>query len=247
MPRLLSHLFFFFLILCFDPAQAVTREEVLAGAEKLYRTRIAEYAAVYQLDADPDFLTRIRHIAAVLIRQAKMDYPLARQYDWEVHVTEARDESASCMAGGKLLVGRLYVAELELNDAELAMLLSHEIQHAVLEHNFKEYLQALRLEPERSTASYSDLEDAVDHDERLMLKLAEFNRKQEIEADLEGLRMAWRAGWPALELAAYYKKLARSDTKANFENRDHPASSQRWIAVHQLALELNKTEPGKYH
>jgi predicted Zn-dependent protease len=146
------------------------------------------------------------------------------------------------MAGGKLLVGLAYVTGLELNDAELAMLLSHEIQHAVLEHNFREFQEALRIEPDRSTSSFADLEQAIDHDDRLMDKLAEFNRAQEMQADLEGLRMAWRAGWPASKLAGYYKKLARAERNTNSANRDHPSSMLRWQAVQQLTRELSGME-----
>jgi len=250
MKNLVFHLVLWVTLLCQLPLHAVTREEVVAGAELLYRARIAEAESAFQLDTDPVFLARVKRISQILINQARHDYPAAEHYAWETHVTNAPDESASCMAGGKLLVGSTYVTSLELNDAELAMLLSHEIQHAALEHNFKEFLEALRIAPEWRAASFLELQDALDHDDSLMAKLAGFNREQEIEADREGLLMAWRAGWPALALAGYYKKLVRSDPKANFAYRDHPASAQRWQSAHQLALELSnnrQTEKGKQH
>jgi len=242
MTKFVFPVIFIALMSFLDSACAVTRAEVIAGAELLYRSRITEYESANQLDTDPVFLARVRHIADRLITQAKKDFPVAEQYAWEVHVTDAQDESASCMAGGKLLVGRPYVTDLELNEAELAMLLSHEIQHAVLEHNFREFQEALRIEPDRRTSSFADLEQAIDHDDSLMDKLADFNRAQEGQADLEGLRMAWRAGWPAAGLAGYYKKLVRAGRNTNGESRDHPSSMLRWQAVQQLTLELSNSE-----
>lgn len=238
---------FFFLLV--TTANAVTREEVTTGAEELYRARISEAQQRHELDNDPAFLARVQHIADGLIAEARREHPLAAGFPWEIHITADPDESASCMAGGKLLVSQTYVYGLELNDAELAMLLSHEIQHAVLEHNLKEFQEALRLEPDRRQQSFPDLEYAIDHDEMLMSRLDEFNAAQESEADREGLLMAWRAGWPPLKLAGYFKKLAHADPMPNFDRREHPAAARRWKAASELAKKLNQRQttetPGK--
>jgi len=233
-------------LLLFAPrSHAVTRDEVIAGAEVMYRARVTEAQSQYQLDNDQVFLARVQRIAAGLIAQAKLDHPVANEFAWELHVIDDPDESASCMAGGKLLIGKPYVNKLELTDAELAMLLSHEIQHAALEHNFKEFQEALKLEPVRQKSSFLELEEAIDHDETLISELSEFNKAQESEADLEGMRMAWRAGWPALKLVGYFKKLVRTDSMTSFDHRDHPASARRWQAARQLADELNRIKaPG---
>lgn len=112
-----------------------------------------------------------------------------------LHTTTEGDANAFAMAGGKMLVSRAHVEELALTDAELAMLLAHEIMHAVLRHNLKEFEEALRLEPARATQPYQEFEHDIDHDNGLMRKLANFNRRQEMEADREGLLFATRAGW----------------------------------------------------
>lgn len=221
-------------------AHEVTRAEVVAGAEQLYQARIEAMQRKFQLDNDDVFLARVRHIAQTLIAQASREHPDSATFKWEIHSTDDHDENASCMAGGKLLIGQNYVLNLELNDAELAMMLSHEIQHALLEHNFKEFQEAQRVAPEWKNRSFLELENALDDDDTLMSQLSEFDKTQENEADAEGLKMAWRAGWPALKLADYYKKLARADAMANFSSREHPASAQRWQAARTLAEQLNK-------
>lgn len=219
-------------------AHAVTREEVESGAARLYHGRVEEARQGYQLDADPVFLERVQRIAARLIAQAGREAQASGAMSWEIHTTADPDENASCMAGGKLLIGQAYVQRLELNDAELAMLIAHELEHALQQHNLKEAREALRLEPEWGRRPYAELEYAIDHDEGLMRKLDAFDVLQEFEADREGMRLAVHAGWPAARLANYFKKLVRHDAMPNADRREHPAPARRWRAAQALVAEL---------
>ena len=184
------------------------------------------------------FQQRVQRIAAPLIAQAARDYPEAAAWQWEIHTTAEGDDNAYAMAGGKLLVSRAYVHRLQLNDAELAMLLAHEICHAALRHNLQEYEAALRLEPSRRERPFAELEDAVDNDSALMRKLAPLGVAQEAEADREGLKLAWRIGWPGPALARYFGKLAKASHAPNFEQFAHPAPARRWQSARELAATL---------
>lgn len=230
----------FALMMAVMSVSAVTRDDVLAGAEQLYQARLVEAKSGFRLDNDQAFLLRVQRIAAGLIIQASHDDPAAEKISWEIHTSDDPDETASCMAGGKLLIGQQYVTRLELNDAELAMVLAHEMEHALLEHNYKEFQQALVLEPSRQQSAFSDLEYAVDHDVMLMRKLNELNQSQETEADLEGMRLAWRAGWPAVRLTGFFKKVLRADRNAFFNRPEHPSPALRLRAAAALADELNQ-------
>lgn len=225
-------------------AHAVTQDEVAAGAERLYRERIVEAERRYRLDADPAFLARVRRVAGSLIAQAARDYPETAHWRWEIHTSADADDNASCMAGGKLLIGQAFVIRLGLDDAELAMLLAHEMQHALLQHNREEYEEALRIEPALRQQPFAVLEHAVDHDAGLIARLADFNARQEAEADRAGMELAWRAGWPADRLAKYFRKMMRASAYPNFARAGYPAPSQRWRAAQELARELEaKPEP----
>lgn len=233
------------LVLACGSAWAVTQDEVITGAAQLYRKHIADIEQRGSLDRDAAFLQHVTNIAHKLILQASRDYPDTASWSWEIHATTDLDESASCMAGGKLLIGQTHVNDLRLNDAELAMLLSHEIQHAIRRHNLLEYEEALRLDPALRAQPFAVLEYKVDHDAALMHRLAEFNFVQEIEADREGLLFAWRAGWPARGLANYFRKLARVSALPNFDSESHPAPARRWQAARELAerVDPNRTNP----
>jgi predicted Zn-dependent protease len=233
----------FLLAAACSAAYAVTQEEVVAGADHLYRQRLAEHEQRYALDADPAFLARVKRIADILILQSRHDFPEALTWTWEIHTTSDDDENAFCMAGGKLLIGQPFVTHLGLDDAELAMLLSHEMQHALQQHNRKEYDEALRLEPVFMNRSFATLEGAVDNDAGLMRKLEGFNANQEIEADREGMKLAWRAGWPARRLANYFKKMMRTSAYPNFERAGYPSPSQRWRIAQDVAAMLDGAAP----
>ncbi len=217
-------------------AEALTQELVVSRAAILYAGRLDKLT----LDADPRFSERVRNIALPLIAQAGRDYPDTAHWAWEIHTTGDPEQNADCMAGGKILVSAAYVDRLELSDAELAMLLAHEIEHAALRHNLKEYQQALLLDPRWAQRPYLELEHAVDHDTDLIDLLAATNYSQEQEADREGLLLAWRAGWPAARLATYFKKVARASDRPRRSKPDYPSPLQRWQAARKLAGTLQK-------
>ncbi|NHZ36684.1 M48 family metalloprotease [Massilia rubra] len=223
---------------------AVTQEDVVAGAARLYRARIDGLAQAGMLDRDASFLARVARIAQRLSEQARRDNPAAPVWSWEIHTSGDPDDNAFCMAGGKLLVSQAYVEQLALTDAELAMVLSHEMQHAILLHHLKEFDEAVRRDPRWLARPFSELEDALDNDARLMGQLAALNREQEVEADREGLAMAWRAGWRANELAAYFRKLEQAATMSHIGNATHPAPLARWRAARRQAAQLDSGRAG---
>jgi predicted Zn-dependent protease len=230
------------LLLASGVARAVTQAEVATGAAKMYRERIAVLARARMLDTDAHFVARVQRIAVRLREQAKRDDPSAPSMDWEIHISDDPDDNANCMAGGKILLSQAYVARLALTDAELAMVLSHEMQHAILLHNLKEYQEAIRLEPAWLAKPFTALEDAVDNDGRLMARLEAINKEQEIEADRAGLAMAWRAGWKAMDLAGYFRKLDRSRNLGSWGSAIHPAPHQRWRAARSQAELLDNSK-----
>ncbi|MES2017716.1 MAG: M48 family metalloprotease [Pseudomonadota bacterium] len=224
------------LLLASAGARAVTQAEVMAGAAKIYRVRIAELAHAGMLSGDAAFLARVERIAQRLREQARRDDPDAPAMPWEINVSTDADDNGSCMAGGLIVLSQDYVERLKLTDAELAMLLSHEMQHAILLHNLKEFEEAIRLEPSWLARPFSELEDAVDNNLRLETKLAASNKAQEVQADRAGLAMAWRAGWPAMALTGYFRKLADARSMTSWgSSATHPSPLQRLRAARKQA------------
>ncbi|WP_195763856.1 M48 family metalloprotease [Pseudoduganella rivuli] len=221
-------------------AHALDQQQVMAGAAVLYNERIAGLRAAQLLDNDTDFHARVQRIAQPLLAQAARDYPESAAWPWEVHTTTDPEEHAYAFAGGKLLVSGAHAAALNLSDGELAMVLAHEIAHAVLRHNLQEYEAALTLEPAWATRPFAELEHAVDHDGALMAKLAPLGKQQELEADREGLKLAARAGWAPQVLAGYFRKVVQASSAPNASGFAHPSPASRWRAARDAARQLGR-------
>lgn len=221
------------------PVLALDQQQVMAGASVLYRERIDALRQAHVLDDDAAFHARVQRIAGPLLAQAARDYPVSADWPWEIHTTTDPEEHAYAMAGGKLLVSSAYVAQQGLSDAELAMVLAHEIAHAVLLHNLLEYEAAMQLDPGWAARPFAELEYAVDHDGALMAKLAPLGVAQELEADRAGLTLAARAGWPPHALAGYFRKLVQASSAPNAAGFAHPSPAVRWRAARELAQALS--------
>lgn len=213
------------LVLAFCAAQALSQPAPLdadafrSEAASQYRKILSGLAAKGKLDDDVALIGRARPIAARLIAAAAQVRPEAAAWSWEVHVTSDPSKGAFCMAGGKILVGSALVRGLDLDDAELAMLLSHEIAHALADH---------RRASARDTMSSDPAEE---------LREAAIAIAQESEADRIGMDLAHRAGWPASRLVGFYDKLAAMQAPGTLSS-SHPSAAARVAAAKALARQI---------
>ena len=180
------------------------------------RAAAAEYARIIRaqesrglLDRDEALLARISGVAGRLRSAAVADHPEAASWAWEYHVTQDPEAGAFCLAGGKVLVGGPFVRRLSLVDAELAMLLAHEMAHAIAGHRARRAPS-----PDASTA----------YDPAGELLQVHTRMAQEDEADRLGLRLALRAGFSASELVSFFDKLAASEPAGTFSSSHLPSA-----------------------
>jgi predicted Zn-dependent protease len=199
-------------------------EEVEQQAESQYIEQTVSLAAVGRLDRDKVLLLRVKGIADGLVRAASALRPAAAGWSWEIHVTDDPAVEAESQAGGKLLVGSLFVARLRLNDGELAVLLAHEIAHVVAEHE-RETLSEALLDSRRDLPLEVVLERLAS-DVPLQFRLSKLAAIQEREADQLGMLIAYRAGWPCAAMLTFYSKLA-ADSSALTLLASHPSGATR--------------------
>ena len=217
------------LFLAFCGAAALAQPRILSSpaddvafrdeAAVQYRKILASVSAKGKLDDDPVLLARVRRITAGLAIAASQVRAETSSWSWEVHVTSDPSKGAFCMAGGKLLIGRALVQGLDLTDGELAMLLGHEIAHAVADH---------RREVSRTT---------MDTDPAAEIREAAIAVGQEDEADRIGMDLAHRAGWPAASLVGFFDKLAAHESPGTF-NSSHASAASRAVAARAMARTL---------
>lgn len=211
--------------------------EVNAYARNAYDTILNQQRQAGLLDKHVHLLTRIRRIAAPILDQARALKYTARLWDWEIHLTSSPEIDAFCMAGGKILVSERFIHRFQLSDDELAVVLAHEIAHALAEHVREQLSEAQLRQPRYPYHSVSDASHDLNSDFGLYLRLGALSRMQEREADTIGIALARRAGVPLHAALSFYRKLARNaHENANDPglSQTHPDAQSRLLHVQHL-------------
>jgi predicted Zn-dependent protease len=158
-------------------------------------------------------------------------------FNWEVNLVEDDEVNAWCMPGGKIVV---YSGLLPISKTEegLAVIMGHEVSHALLKHGNQRMSQGLlqlfgELTIEIAVANkpneIQDLFlDAYGAGTELALLLP-FSRKHELEADRYGLIFAAIAGYNPEEAIPLWERMEEaSDGESELEFLStHPSGGKR--------------------
>src|SRR5262245_47220152 len=125
-------------LLDFRDDLAFSASEIDAQAAQEFGVRLRALARAGQLDRDRALELRLHRIIGRLRDAAVYERPSSARLAWEVHTCTGCDESASAMAGGKLLVSSDFVSDNAFTDDELAYLVAHEMAHVLAEHRSEE-------------------------------------------------------------------------------------------------------------
>jgi len=167
-------------------------------------------------------------------RQGKSDH--LRGYEWEFNLVEDSAVNAWCMPGGKVVVytGLLPVAK---DEAGLAVVMGHEIAHAVANHGNERMSQGLVTQL-GGMALAKALETKKEETRNLFLTafgvgatvgvLLPYSRTQESEADHLGLIFMAMAGYNPNEAIAFWERMAAGKSGAPPEFLStHPSDQTR--------------------
>ena len=165
------------------------------------------------LNNDRAQVERLRAIARNLIPPAARFNEDARRWRWEVNLISSRSVNAFCMPGGKIAFFTGIISALQLTDDEVAVIMGHEIAHALLEHGRARMSEQVLKNVGVTVAamifnlghvSASMLSQAAD----LAVSLP-FSRQHETEADLVGMELAARAGYDPRAAANVWRKMSK--------------------------------------
>ena len=184
------------------------------------------------LDKDPALNARIdAAMAAVGAAAAAVD-PRFAGASWNALLIEDFGYGAAAFPGGIILVDARFVRALQLNDDELALILSHEAAHVLAGHaSAKLSFMAEHLGKEKvPTANQALLEflakDAYAADFRPTARL------QEREADALGARIFLATGFDPQRALELFNKLADRETSGQSRATDaHDSAGVRKQAV----------------
>ncbi|MEJ5992087.1 M48 family metallopeptidase [Ramlibacter sp. PS3R-8] len=198
-----------------------SRLRTLVPAEKLEQMATAQYAQLIEQAKAKDALVpeshaqvqRLRAISARLIADAGRWNDRARQWKWEFNLINTPSINAFCMPGGKIAVFAGILEKLKLSDDEVAMVLGHEMAHALREHARERIAKSqgtgALLSLGASLFGLGELGHAAASVGTQLLTL-KFGRDDEIEADLIGLDLGARTGFDPKSSVTLWQKMAKA-------------------------------------
>ena len=194
--------------------------------------------------ADNAQLVRLRAIAERIIPFCAQWNPRARQWRWEVNLIGSNQLNAFCMPGGKIAFFYGILQRLQLSDDEVAMIMGHEMAHALREHARERMgkTAATRIGASvlSSVLGLGSAGDALMSMGGQLLTL-KFSRDDESEADLVGMELAARAGYdPRAGVTLWQKMLEASKGAPPEFMSTHPAGTSR---IRDIESKLPKVLP----
>ncbi|MGL6269445.1 MAG: M48 family metallopeptidase, partial [Chitinophagaceae bacterium] len=202
---------------------------------------------------DQEMVTRVgkriaNAVAVFAAEQGKTD--LLKGYQWEFNLVDSKEVNAWCMPGGKVVVytGLLPVSQ---NEVGLAIVMGHEIAHAVAKHGNERMSQGLMQQMGGMAISVAvankPAETQAIFNEAYGIGSAmggtlPFSRKHELEADRYGLIFAAKAGYDPGEAVAFWERMAKISTGQKQPEilSTHPSDETRIEKVKTYAQEAMK-------
>ena len=168
-------------------------------------------------------------------RNLTANYRNPKNISWEFIVFESATPNAFCLPGGKIAIYSGLFQYIH-NDAELAMVVGHEMAHALCRH-ISEQQEAELFTGILGTAVELTLEDKRYHKgyqaaSHLGITLP-YSRSQEYEADYMGLKIATEAGYDPRGSIKFLEKLGKipkSEQEYEFFST-HPSATNRKRAL----------------
>lgn len=163
-------------------------------------------------------------------------------YHWEFNLVESKEANAWCMPGGKVVVysGILPITQ---NEAGLAVVLGHEISHAIARHGNERMSQALIAQGIEVAGA-----TALDRDPKVQniflqsfgvgsnLGMLAFSRRDEYEADQLGLMFMAMAGYDPRTAIPFWQRMEKMSQGQNPPEflSDHPSDANRVSQIEKL-------------
>lgn len=221
---------------------------MLISSEKLDQMSAQSYAKLKSdavgkgaLNEDPAMLQRVRAVAARIEPQTAVFRQDAPAWNWKVNVISSNQLNAFCMPGGKIMFYSGLINKLHLSDDEIAIVMGHEISHALREHSREKVSQeiAAKTAIDIGAALFglgggsADLA-SVGYENFIATK---FSRTDESEADQIGLELAARAGYDPRAGVSLWKKMIHASQSGGRPPEflsTHPAEENRIQQIESL-------------
>jgi predicted Zn-dependent protease len=209
----------------------IPEDQLEAAAQQQYASLTQQAGKQGALaPADHPQTQRLRAIANRIIPQATRWNERAAQWKWEINLIGSKEINAFCMPGGKIAFFTGLLNGLKLTDDEAAIVMGHEIAHALREHGRERMAKQGATNAGAKLLSFG-LSAVFGVDPNLTgavtglganLASMSFSRADETEADLVGLDIAARAGYDPRAGVALWQKMSMINKN----------SAPQWFSTH---------------
>lgn len=174
----------------------------------------------------------------------------AQTYDWVFNLVQETSVNAFCMPGGKIVVyeGLLPVTQ---DETSLAIVLGHEIAHAVAKHSAER--MSNQIKQQYGTQILTSVIAGAGASQNLQtisstvfglgnqIGGAAYSRKQESEADHLGLIFAAMAGYDPSKAVAFWQRMSEASGGSSASlMSDHPSDAKRVADIQTWLPEAQK-------
>jgi predicted Zn-dependent protease len=213
-----------------------------AGQQQYRQLREQAIARKALVPADDPQAQRVQGIAKELIPHANKWNARAKDWQWELILIKSPVINALCMPGGKIVVFTGLLDTLKLTDDELAVVIGHEMAHAVREHARARAVKSTLTRVGAGTVAIllgGNIGEIAKVSGGLMT--LKFNRSDERDADLVGMELAARAGYnPEAGITLWEKMEQLAAISQPPWLSTHPTTDNR---IKQIKVNLKRVQP----
>ncbi|MDH6357647.1 M48 family metallopeptidase [Parabacteroides sp. PF5-9] len=177
-----------------------------------------------------------------------------KAFSWEFNLVEDPQLNAFCMPGGKIVVYTGLMNIISTAD-ELAVVVGHEVAHAVAKHSNERMSQQLMTQygaailgvaVSNRSAAVQELASTVYGVGSQVGVMLPFSRKHESEADYMGLVFMSMAGYDPASAVGFWQKMSAGKTGSTPEFMStHPSDQTRIANIQKYLPEMQKYRTNK--
>lgn len=158
-----------------------------------------------------------------------------KDYSWEFNLVKSNEVNAFCMPGGKIVVYEGILPYTQ-NETGLAVVLGHEVAHAVAKHANERMSNQIATQYGTAAvgAALSGSSPGVQQAAAVAIGLGSqygillpYSRKQELEADKLGLIFMAMAGYDPGNAAAFWQRMSQQGSSTPEFMSTHPSDNTR--------------------
>lgn len=228
------------------------RQLQLIPASKEASLGAASYQEILQdqpLSTNQAYIELVNRVGQRIAKEANRP-----DFEWEFKVIASPEKNAFCLPGGKVAFYEGIIPICE-NEAGLAVVMSHEIAHALARHGSERMSHGYVVNGVGAVVNRLTLQQEQDTRERVMKAyglasqygfVLPYSRKHESEADHIGVMLMAQAGYDPQEAPRFWRRFADSNTGPKQPEflSTHPADERRAKELEALvpeAMELYLT------